>query len=349
MKYQGISIIRRTDCNTWYARYRVAGKQFYISAKTQQQCYDKLKEAIKQKNKQEVKQITKKDKTKNSITFIEWFEKWKNLYKSDVRKDTIRQYQIAINHLKNLHKLELNKITSIKIQEELNSIQAKRARQKSYELAKMIFDKALANELIEKNPMVVIDKPKYTRTNGNALSSEDEIKLEQMLIQDNADVFLVCLYQGLRKGEVLALKCEDLDFENNTLSINQSLDFENNIGETKNYSSKRVMPIFEKTREILLKYKNKQGRLFPVSTQTLNSHFLKYSKQFKNRYTIHSLRHTFITRCQEIGIPLHIIQKWVGHTKGSLVTMSVYTHTRNDAEAENIKIYNEKSNSNRTH
>ena len=40
MKYRGITIIKRKDCNTWCARYRRNGKQFYISAKTQQDCYN---------------------------------------------------------------------------------------------------------------------------------------------------------------------------------------------------------------------------------------------------------------------------------------------------------------------
>lgn len=350
MKYQGISIIKNTKCNTWYARYRADGKQFYISARTQQQCYDKLKEALKQKNKLEIKAITqnKKQEKKNSPTLIQWFEKWKKLYKPDIRKATEKEYLICLKHINGLCNIPINSITSIKIQEELNKIDGKRARQKTYEFARMVFEKAYANEIIDKNPMLIIDKPKYTRTNGNALSSEDEPKMEQLFIQDNADAFLVCLYQGLRKGEVLALKGEDIDFENETISINNSIDFENNVSETKNYSSKRTKPMFEITKSILLKYKNNKGRLFPIPVQTFNSHFLKYSKQFKKHYTIHSLRHTFITRCQENKIPLHIIQKWVGHTKGSAVTMSVYTHARNDAELENIRIYNEKFYSNST-
>lgn len=60
----------------------------------------------------------------------------------------------------------------------------------------------------------------------------------------------------------------------------------------------------------------------------------------KKKYTLHSLRHTFITKCQEAGVPLHIIQRWVGHTIGSNVTNSVYTHSRELAELENIEKIN---------
>ena len=70
-------------------------------------------------------------------------------------------------------------------------------------------------------------------------------------------------------------------------------------------------------------------------------------------YTIKTLRFTFITKCQEANIPEHIIQKWVGHEIGSQVTKKVYTKVRQQAEVENIKIYNQilnwKLNSNSTH
>ena len=58
------------------------------------------------------------------------------------------------------------------------------------------------------------------------------------------------------------------------------------------------------------------------------------------KYIPHSLRHTFITKCPEAGVPLHIIQKCVGHTIGSKVRDSVYTHTRELAELENIEKMN---------
>lgn len=58
-------------------------------------------------------------------------------------------------------------------------------------------------------------------------------------------------------------------------------------------------------------------------------------------YTIKTLRFTFITKCQEANIPEHIIQKWVGHEIGSQVTKKVYTKVRQQAEVENINIYNE--------
>lgn len=282
----------------------------------------------------------------SSITFFEWYQKWKTLYKINVKESTEKEYEVAMKHLAKFQNVDISKITSIELLELFNAIPGERARQKTYEFARMVFEKAFLNEIIKKNPMMIIDKPKHLKVNGNALSNEDEQKIEKMFIEDKADSFLIGLYQGLRKGEILALKIDDVNFEEKTLTIDESLNFKNQLDTTKNETSKRIMPLFDKTAEVLKKYKNISGRLFPFANQTFDRMFDKYSECFKTRYTIHSLRHTFITRCQECGVPLHIIQKWVGHKKGSLVTLNVYTHTRDSAELENINILNEKLNSN---
>ena len=127
-----------------------------------------------------------------------------------------------------------------------------------------------------------------------------------------------------------------------TLTINKSLNQKNEISTTKNIYSNRVIPLFDKTYKMLLKYKNVQGRIFNISYLTCEREFHKITKELgsKTKYTIHSLRHTFITKCQEANIPLHIVQKWVGHNIGSEVTAKVYTHTRELAELENIEKMN---------
>ena len=335
MKYQGISIIKHKTCNTWYARYRNNGKQFYVSARTQLECYNKLKQALKQKHKQQLLHLQEPQEEK-TITFIEWYNKWLELYKQEVKESTKTQYRVCVKHLQGLIDKPLNKITSINLIEQLNKINGTRTRQKVYELTNSVFEKAVANEIINKNPLDKIEKPKHRRINGKALTSEDENQFEKILKQNNADIFLVCLYQGLRRGEVLALTGKDIDLANKTLIINKSLNQNNKIDTTKNIYSNRVMPIFEKTIPILKKYVNVENRIFTHSHKACEKLFNELSSKLTTKYTIHSLRHTFITNCQEKQIPLHIIQKWVGHNIGSNVTSQVYTHTRELAELENI-------------
>lgn len=340
MKYQGISILPRPNCKTWYARYRHEGKQFYVSAKTQQECYNKLKLALKNKN------IIVNQKT---TTLFQWFNKWLQLYKTNIKKNTLQDYNYSFNYLKPLHKKLLSNIKAIEILEILNTIKFERRKQMVWELLNALFDKAIKNNLITNNIMLTIEKPKHKRINGLAFTNEDEIKLIQILTKSNLDVFLVGLYQGLRHGELIALTINDIDFKNKTITINKAINKNNKFDTTKNISSNRIMPLFDRTLPILEKYKHTTGRLFKLSYDTYGQKFKKIIEtNFNKHYTMHSLRHTFITKCKEANIPEHIIQTWVGHEIGSTVTKTVYTHTRKDAEQESINKFNEFSNSNRT-
>ena len=169
----------------------------------------------------------------NAITFEDWFNKWLVLYKQNVKDGTKKEYFICLKYLNNVANLPINKITAINLMEQLNKIPGERTKQIVYKIASAIFEKALQNELITKNPMVFIDKPKHKRINGLALSNEDEQKLENILISENLDLYLICLYQGLRRGEMLALTISDINFTNKTLTINKNLNKKVNLTQQK--------------------------------------------------------------------------------------------------------------------
>ena len=135
---------------------------------------------------------------------------------------------------------------------------------------------------------------------------------------------------------MLALRPNDFDFQNNTLRIDESFD-ENYPDDllTKNQDSVRTMPMFGLTQQALLQYADlpPKERIFTMSSAILSKRLKDLLK--KNglpTMTMHELRHTFISRCHERSIDEIIIQKWVGHAKGSRLTKAVYTHIADDAE-----------------
>ena len=155
--------------------------------------------------------------------------------------------------------------------------------------------------------------------------------------------------QGIRKGELLALRPNDLDFVQNTLRIDESYDhnYPDDL-ETKNPASRRTMPMFGMTRQLLLKYQdhNPTERIYrDYNGATLGLWLGKLLKENNlPRMTMHELRHTFITRCHEKVIDELVIQKWVGHAKGSRMTKAVYTHINNETELKSIELLNAKYN-----
>ena len=148
------------------------------------------------------------------------------------------------------------------------------------------------------------------------------------------DFYLILLYQGMRRGELLALETKDIDFTNNKLTISKSIDEKGNTTTPKTQSSIRTIPIFKNALKIFNKYKNKKNKLFEISRSPIQNEFQSIMNELKfEDFTIHSLRHTFITRWTEKGAPSKLIQKWVGHSNNN-ITEKVYTKINNDFETE---------------
>lgn len=345
MKYRGITIHKNKNCDTWYTRFRKNNKQYYISARTQKECYNLLKKKLAEETPQE---------TTQTYTLIEWYNKWLELYKlGKVKPNTIRNYKTLLIHIpEQLQQTSINEIRLEQIIEMLNNCQAERQRQGLYELLNAMFQKAMDNEIIDKNIIKRLDKPKHEKIHSQALDNQQQKEFIEICNNTpNGDLLLVGLYQGLRRGEILALTIDNLDFENNTLTINKGWNRQNQFDTTKNKQSIRTMPMFEQTKQILLKYKNKTNRIFELS----NSQYEKLVKQIKEQSQIENfkykdMRATFITRCKELDIPKHIIQSWCGHKIGSTVTDTVYTRHNKDIDDKYINILNEtKFYSNSTH
>lgn len=328
MKYKNIKITKRTD-NRWQARIKYQGKYKYIYGKTQLECLNKLKNELKYYKLENVK--------RNKYTLTQWLDKWQELYKEN--KVSIGTKQIYKNlRNKYIDKLlghyEIEKITALKIMEFLNSIQAKRQKEKVYTLLHDAFNKATINKIIKDNPMLIVEKPKHEKKQNRAFTIQEELNfIEQCKLNNYGDYFLVTLFQGLRKSETLNIYINDVDFENNKLSINQKEDKRYRI---KTKQSIRTIPLFNRTKSILEKHKNAVGRIFNISQKKIYEEFSNICKKSNiQNATIHTLRHTFITRCIENNIPLKIVQQWAGHST-SKMTNEVYTHINKEFEDKYI-------------
>lgn len=339
MKYNGKTIFRRKNRkNTWYMRYRVNGKQYTVYGKTQ-------KEVIANYNKD------KKEKESTNvfekITLEKWFEEYLKLYKfNKVTETTILKTREDFKHLAKLYKKEITKITPIEIQSTLNNIKYPSARKNAYILINALMEKAFRNNLIKQNIVKLVDRPYYKPKENNALTKLEEKKfIEECSKYTSGDFYLLCLYQGLRKGECRALKVNDIDFELMTLRVDESLHRNTKRTNTKNIQSNRVMPIFNKSMEILKRNiinKSKDDLIFNIGVNKIDTDILKIQKESGIRkITNHSLRHTFITRCQERNIPLFVVQQWVGHEKGSVITTKIYTHLNNETNKKYVDIMND--------
>jgi integrase len=254
-------------------------------------------------------------------------------------------------HCAELVELPLTEITNIMLAKIINGMAGcKQAKDQIKSLLKQMFAIAHNDKLIESNPTLNLPRPKATPPSRErkALTESQESRMIEIGLTDTKYApLLICLLQGTRKGEMLALRPNDFDFAKNTLRIDESYDEQNPTDLlTKNADSNRTMPMFELTRKILLRYANAEPtqRIFEnVSTAKLYKLFAELQEKAElPNITVHELRHTFITRCHEKGVEEMIVQRWVGHKKGSAMTKAVYTHISNDKEQEYIEMLNGK-------
>lgn len=230
---------------------------------------------------------------------------------------------------------QLSKLTAIDLQTFLNGIDKPRKREKLYTFLKDALTKAVKNKLIADNLFDGIDKPKYDKKQSRALTHDEEQRFVEACRRSNqGDLYLLCLYQGLRLGEALALTYEDIDFAKMTLSINKSIDSLGELTTPKTATSKRTIPLFKKTLALL--NQGGCGSVFKYKRNVYQNTMVDLCRALNLQgVSIHTLRHTFATRCSEAGISAKTVQKWLGHSTLEM-TLNVYTHVNADFEAKEV-------------
>lgn len=143
--------------------------------------------------------------------------------------------------------------------------------------------------------------------------------------EDAADFIELLAYSGCRQAEGNSLRWCDVDFTNRRLTING----------TKTASSRRTIPMSNALTELLQRIRASRQDAEP--TETI-SNIKSARKAFRyackklfgdpERFMHHSCRHFFVSTCIECGIDIPTISRWVGHSDGSKLVMTVYGHLR---------------------
>ena len=233
------------------------------------------------------------------------------------------------------------------------------------------FDIAITQKIIIINPFKVDDliiKVKSNKSNKSieALTLEEQtLFLNELSHTDDKykNIFYIALYTGMRIGEILALKKEDIDLKNRIIKVRKTITKDKNdkatLGETtKTYNSLRDVPIIKPLFPILSDLISQEDNyLFLynnsfINPSIINTHFKKLCKNanikviinpnktvYKNNEikkvnlktssaNTHMLRHTFATRCIESGMNALVLSKILGH-KNIEITLNVYTSVFN--------------------
>ena len=185
--------------------------------------------------------------------------------------------------------------------------------------------------------------PKIEKKQTDVLNVFERKKLENYLIhnQNSTNIsVLLCLFTGLRIGELCGLKWGDIDFDNGTLMVSRTVQRINKhgksevvIGSPKSKSSIRIVPISEFLLAILKKKRKNDdfyiitGTCKPTEPRTMQNRFKSVLKLCGIRdVNFHLLRHTYATVCIENGFDPKTLSELLGHADAS-ITLNRYVHS----------------------
>ena len=166
----------------------------------------------------------------------------------------------------------------------------------------------------------------------------------------------MCLYTGLRIGELCALRWQDIDLKNKCYRIKHTVQRIKNLeegsegktklilSEPKTPSSRRMVPIPDFLIPLLKKYQNKgdvfvfNDKQIPRDPRTFESYFERLLKKCKiDNINFHALRHTFATRSLEAGVDIKTLSEILGHSSYR-ITLDIYVHSSFDLKKDSLNV-----------
>jgi integrase len=214
---------------------------------------------------------------------------------------------------------------------------------------------AMREELISRNvaTLVRIPSPRYKIGKG---LSVDQVRAILKAVEGHRlyPLYVVAATMGLRRGELLGMRWSDLDLDNGTLTIEQTVQRVGGkliLSDAKTEASEAPLPLPEWTWMVLLEHQESQqiertklkdvwqehGLVFPSEVGTpmeprnLNRQFarLRVTAGLPT-VRLHDMRHTVVSMLMDLGVPPHVVQAIARHADVKL-TLKVYSHANLDA------------------
>lgn len=294
----------------------------------------------------EAAEVARTEKTVKEVAKL-WLKEYYDTVQESTYIKTSRNIQ---NHIyPALGDQKIASLTPLQMQEQVNVWSKKLVYGRKLKgLMGNICKYAVRHGYTDNNPMTsVITTGRKKVENASDFYDKDELKVFLNLVCQTGELEKIVLFRllaftGARKSEILAL--EWADWVDNTLSINKAVTRGfggEEIGPTKNASSKRLISLDQKTVELLKDWQAKrqdnkyifQGeKEKPMPGSLPRKWLLQILKDQKLRpIKIHGFRHTHASLCFEAGMTLKQVQHRLGHSDLK-TTMNIYTHITKQAK-----------------
>ena len=287
-------------------------------------------------------------------TFGHFAQMWYDIYKKPyLRESSLNMIKYVLNQhiLPFIGGYRLRDISPMQIQAIMASVSDKSnsLQSKILVLLRNIFRAAQDNGLIAKSPVSTMLKPAGKKTQEKvALTPQESRLLLERVTNPRAKTFLlIALHTGMRRGEILGLHWEDIDFSNKLIHVQHNAvltETTTTVSENlKTAAGVRTIPLTEELEAWLLARKKNSHSQYviamenpqPLTKSSYKSMWKLIERELPEAHvTAHILRHTYITRLFEAGLDIKEVQYLAGHSTVDM-TLRVYTHyDRRSREAQ---------------
>jgi integrase len=302
----------------------------------------------------------------SDLTLAQFLERWlKDVVNTTVSEKTRENYTSHVHHhiIPRLGRLPLSQLSPPVIQRFCSALHetglAPLTVALIYRTLRAALNRALLWRLLRENPARGVSLPRVPRKMNQVISVEN---LKRLLAAPKHDWLRLCVLiaatTGLRRGEILGLHWEDVDWDAAALHVHRSRTRVGSIvseGATKTQSGERSVPLPGITRLALKEHRERQENLRrflgsrylggdliitsetsrPVDPTWLSNEFRALCKQLAIATPrLHSLRHTYATMLMnERKLPAHVVSGLLGHSSVA-ITVSMYGHPTDAAREE---------------
>ncbi len=348
------SITRRKD-GLYMARYWVetpkGPKRKTLYGKTREDVRDRMARALAER----ADGLVFDDE---NLTVGEYLDSWlKGSVRGSVRQSTLDRYEIAVRvHIKPaLGRLKLRKLTPAHIagfyQDRLAAGFAPASVNKLHVTLHKALDQAVKWRIVPRNVAEMVKGPRPTPPEMRTLSAAETRRLLEAARGDRLEaLYVLAVHTGMRQGELLALKWQDIDLENATVRVRRTVTMSKGcilLGEAKTKRSRRTIRLTDTSVRALRGHLARQmeeigrlgdlyeddGLVFTSGVGTVINPTNLRRRSFApllrraglNRVRFHDLRHTCATLLLGRNVHPKYVQELLGHANIA-ITLDTYSH-----------------------
>ena len=355
---KGEGSVHRLPSGSWQSQimdgYTDEGKRHIVSftAPSRAEALSKLREYLLNKEEIAAPEVP---------LFEDYAQRWYEAYRSQVEESTYANYRYTLQLLNGAFgKLPLNEVKVAQVNQFVNGLAAKGYSSsqinKCRSMLIQILDVAEADDLVVKNYARRAFRTTKQLSKEKKTHAKDAFSVEETerLLSDLPDTLLgnsirLMLISGLRLQELLALTPRDIAEDGSWVRVDKAVKMVDGIpklGDPKSYTSRRVIPIAPKYREIPLWLRENGGQAFLwcaprresllYATYTVRRKYYQLLENYPDvrRLSPHCCRHTYVTLLQRQGVPMETIARLTGHT--DIKTTGNYLHISDDTLASAV-------------